>query len=182
MNGLHADEIDCLLSRALDKAPFYMGNAVRWLGVFARDELPNVKKERRPFALILNTDPRSKPGQHWLALYGPKDGPIELFDSFGLHPRSYGLAHLSLTFSCIQLQSSFSAVCGHYCIYFLYIRSNSVSSSNQTTFHAIIDSLRKHPVPDHFVYRYIQSLQRTYRILNPCNRKGQCCKLKCSFC
>ena len=177
MSGLHGAEIDCLLSRALGNAPSYMGNAVRWLGVFARDELPDLKKERRPFALVLNTDPRSKPGQHWLALYGPKQGPIELFDSFGLPPRSYGLANFSLTYSRIQLQSSFSAVCGHYAIYFICNRS-----SKQNSFYSIIDSLRKHYVPDNYVYRFIQTLQQTYRILSPCNQKGQCCKLKCSFC
>ena len=60
--------------------------AVRWLGVFSRDELPDLSSERRPFALVLNTDPRDKPGQHWLAIFGPFNKPIELFDSFGLSP------------------------------------------------------------------------------------------------
>ena len=69
MSGLYATELDCLLSRTLGHEPPYMGKSVRWFGVFARDELPDVKNKRRPFALVLNTDLRSKPGQHWLALF-----------------------------------------------------------------------------------------------------------------
>lgn len=177
MNGLHAAEIDCLLRRALARAPF-----VRWLGVFARDELPDLKQERRPFALVLNTDPRSKPGQHWLAIFASLNGPIELFDSFGLSPSSYGLAYLSPTHSRIQLQSPFSAYCGHYCIYFIYKRSNSRSAIDLNSFHGIVDSLKLMQVSDDYVKTFVNDLQLAYRILKPCNRTGQCCKPKCSFC
>ena len=40
-SGLHAIEIDCLVSRLVDK--------VRMLGVFARDELPYSTREIRPW-------------------------------------------------------------------------------------------------------------------------------------
>ena len=82
MSGLHTAEIDCLLKRTLSDVHPYMGSSVQWLGVFAQDELPNLNKERRPFALVQKTDPRRKPVQHWLTLFGPKEGPIEIFDSF----------------------------------------------------------------------------------------------------
>ena len=75
-SGLHAGEIECLVSRLVDN--------VRWLGVFARDELPDLTPEIRPWFLILNTDPKDQPGTHWLALYAPIARNIELFDSFGL--------------------------------------------------------------------------------------------------
>ena len=48
--GLHPGEIECLVSRLVDN--------VRWLGVFARDELPDLTREIRPWCLILNTDPK----------------------------------------------------------------------------------------------------------------------------
>ena len=79
--GLHAGEIKCLVSRLLI--------GVSWLGVFARDELPDLMHERRPWCLILNTDPKDKPGTHWLALYAAIAGPIELFDSFGFSIINY---------------------------------------------------------------------------------------------
>ena len=189
MNGLHATEIDCLLSRALDYSSPNLNMSqhrpdthVRWLGVFARDKLPEMKHECRPFALVLNTDPGSKPGQHWLAIFGPLNGPIELFDSFGLAPSSYGLASLYPTHSRIQLQSPFSALCGHYCIYFIYKRSKSLSAIELNSFHGIVDSLKKIQVRDDHVKSFVNDLKLAYRILNPSNRTGQCSKLKCSFC
>ena len=48
-SGLHAVEIKYLVSRLVDN--------VRWLGVFARNELPDLISEIRPWCLILNTDP-----------------------------------------------------------------------------------------------------------------------------
>ena len=155
MSGLYAAEIDYLQRRALGYTTSNMGTAehrsnppARWLGVFARDKLPDLMYERRPFALVLNTDPRSKPGQHWLAIFGPLYGPLELFDSFGISPSSYDLANLFPTHSRIQLQNPFSALCGHYCIYFIYKRSNSRSAIGLNSFHGILDSLKKMQVSD----------------------------------
>ena len=85
--GLHAGKIDCLVSRLLV--------GVRWLGVFARDEMPDLIREIRPWCLIFNTDTKDQPGTHWLALYAPKPGPIELFDSFGFSPINYSLDSLN---------------------------------------------------------------------------------------
>ena len=75
MSILYATEIDCLLSRTLGDEPPYMGKSVRWLGVIDRDELPDVKMERRPFALVLNTDLRSKPGSIGSHVSVQKKGP-----------------------------------------------------------------------------------------------------------
>ena len=49
------------------------GTDVRWLGAFARDEIPELKHQRRPFALVINKDEAAEDGQHWLALYAPRD-------------------------------------------------------------------------------------------------------------
>ena len=84
--GLYSGKINCLVSRLLV--------GVRWLGVFARDELPDVSREIRPWCLILNTDPKDKPGTHWLALFASRNGPLEVFDSFGLPPNTYNLDSL----------------------------------------------------------------------------------------
>jgi len=57
MKGLYANEINCLASRMIA-----ITEQVNWLGVFARDELPDLSRAKRPFALVLNTDPKDKPG------------------------------------------------------------------------------------------------------------------------
>ena len=118
-SGLHAGEIDCLLSRRVD--------GVRWFGVFARDELPEVTREKRPWCLILKTDPKDLPGTHWLALYAPQSGRIELFDSFGFSPSMYGLKSLDPLHLLYSFQSQSSSVCGDYCIVYIYLRSRHTS-------------------------------------------------------
>ena len=107
--GPHAGEIDCMASRLLVD--------VRWLGVFARDELPDLRRESRPWCLILNTDPKALPGTHCLALYGPDAGHIELFDSFGLPPINYKVDTLDPLHLSVSLQSPSFSVCGHYCLF-----------------------------------------------------------------
>ena len=139
MIGLHSGEIECLARRMLcdvtpnDSTIRYSLSPIRWLGVFARDELPDLKHIKPPFALVFNTDHHDKPGQHWLAIYGPSDGPLELFYSFGMFPSYYGFATL-FVYSCINLQSFSSALCDNYTIYFIYHRSRSVSFNKIISF------------------------------------------------
>ena len=118
-SGLHAGEIECLVSRLVDN--------VGWLGVFARDELPDLTREIRPWCLILNTDPKDQPGTHWLALYAPSARIIELFDSFGFSPSMYSLDFLDPLHSSYSLQSPSNSVCGHYCIVYIYLRFHNYS-------------------------------------------------------
>ena len=166
--GLYAGEIECLASRLLEE--------VRWLGVFARDELPNLTRESRPWRLILNTDPKALPGTHWLALYGPSGGRIELFDSFSLPPINYNLDSLDSLHLSFSLQSPSSSVCGDYCLVYIYLRSHSYSLSD------IVYLFSKISDRDSYVQRYIHNIQNELRILNPCHCTGQCCKLQCQFC
>lgn len=62
-----------------------------WMGTVASDEiltniLPKVRKNK-PIAFVMNTDPRTKPGNHWVSIYiSPKDASVEFYDSFGREP------------------------------------------------------------------------------------------------
>lgn len=76
-SSLHAGKIDCSESRMLAH-----DGTMHWLGVFARDQLPDLNRIPRPFALVLNTDPHDKPGQHWLGIFCPSKRRQQLFDSF----------------------------------------------------------------------------------------------------
>ena len=129
---LHAEEINCLVSRLVD--------GVRWLGVFARDGLLDVTREIRPWCLILNTDPKNQAGTHWLALYAPLFGGIELFDSFGFSPNMYSLDVLKPLHSSFSFQSSSNSVCGHYCIVYIYLCSHNYSLSDIVDFITNISS------------------------------------------
>jgi nitrogenase subunit NifH len=41
-------------------------------GVFASDMIPQMSKY--PAAIVCNTDPHDKPGQHWIAMYIDEKG------------------------------------------------------------------------------------------------------------
>ena len=167
VGGLYAGEINCLVPKLLVD--------VRWLGVFARDELPDVSREIRPWCLILNTDPKDKPGTHWLGLYASRDGPLDFFDSFGLPPSTYNLESLEPLHLLYSFQSPSTFVCGHYCIVYVYLRSRNKSLSQ--IFHLLSNISNR----DVWIKRYIHNLQNLFRILKPCHRTGQCCQLKCKF-
>jgi len=57
----------------------------QFCGVFPSDKLPQ-QPLAKPSALVVNTDPSSKPGQHWVAFYFDVDNTGDFFDSFGQPP------------------------------------------------------------------------------------------------
>lgn len=96
-------------------------------GVYALNKIPKLKK--LPCAIIINTDPSSKPGQHWVSVMIDEEGNGEYFDSFGVQPYLKEIIHY-LDNSCsngwcynpIALQSTFSTTCGHYCVLYVMLR------------------------------------------------------------
>ena len=134
--------------------------------VFARDELPSEEKLLRaqmkarnlPIALVFNNQPAREPGQHWLAIYGVSSASnggaaahnggglhinIELFDFNSLPQAEYSLhSNFKSIVHCSQVpfQSPNSALCVHYCLYFLFARLHGYS------FPALISRLTHHNV------------------------------------
>lgn len=93
-------------------------------GVFARNQLPN---NLPPGGYVVNTDNADGAGIHWIALWALDDA-VEFMDSLGLPPEQYGWTFTrSVLMNTRQLQSTDSATCGAYCIYFLYFRSLGLS-------------------------------------------------------
>jgi hypothetical protein len=91
-------------------------------GVYSSDTLPTT-----PRLLVCNTDPKWKPGKHWIAIYVDKNGCGEYFDSFGVPPNKHFEGYLDLkcsrwTFNRKQLQSRISSFCGYYCCLFVILR------------------------------------------------------------
>ena len=96
------------------------------LGCFPSDKLPTPKK--LPFGLVVNTDPSTEEGTHWLAVWVDSEGRGEYFDSYGREPleviKNYLDKH-SRSWQCAlttALQGHLTAVCGQYCVYFLYMK------------------------------------------------------------
>ena len=85
-------------------------------GVYPRDEIPSVVKY--PSAYIFNSDPSSKPGEHWMALYFDKKKRGEYFDSFGIGPQMHNLTsfmnkHSSIwQYNTVMIQGPFRLCVG----------------------------------------------------------------------
>lgn len=107
-----------------------------FLGVFPSDQLPK-KIKSYPACFVCNVDKSTEPGTHWLAFYLPSSDKVEFFDSFGNEPTFFKgpisnyVSQFSLvTFNPHTLQSNVSAVCGQYCIYFLFSRCRGKTMKN----------------------------------------------------
>ena len=98
--------------------------------VYAADELPK-SLDTFPCGFIANTDPSTKPGTHWVAFYFSSHEKGEFFDSYGYSPKQYKFFkfYKPEIWNDRKLQSSFSEVCGQYCIFYLYHKSRGYSMS-----------------------------------------------------
>lgn len=101
------------------------------IGVYASDCLPRYIP--RSSAIVVNTDPHTKRGTHWIAIFLDAHGKLDYFDSFGQPPTVR--THIEFVrrnsqqyfYNPQQCQSLTSAMCGHYCLTFLYFRSHAFS-------------------------------------------------------
>ena len=87
----------------------------------------------------------------------------------------YSLDFLNTLHSSYSLQSPSTSVCGHYCIVYIYLRTHYYS------LYDIVDMLTDISNRDEWLKQYIYNMQIRLRILNPCHRTGQLCKLTVNF-
>jgi hypothetical protein len=92
-----------------------------FLGVFASDMLPTHPIQRSG-TLIVNTDPHTETGSHWLAIHiQSRSSRLYYFDSYGLPPyiptiQSFINRNCAVwDYNTVQLQGSTTTVCGKYC-------------------------------------------------------------------
>jgi hypothetical protein len=105
-------------------------NCPIYRGTFACDELPviNIK----PYVIVVNTDPASQPGQHWICIFVAGDKHGEYFGSFGLPPKRVFERYMNnnciaWTLNRKQMQSLISRFCGHYCIWYCMMKYRRVA-------------------------------------------------------
>lgn len=103
-------------------------------GVYPSDRLPNVVKY--PSAYIINTDPHSKPGTHWVHVHFVNSTFGFYFDSFGRPPEIAGIVNFlkrnvkHCYYTSISLQHELSTVCGHYCCVVMGLTARKCSFSS----------------------------------------------------
>lgn len=108
----------------------YFAKNTAFMGCYSIDNLP-LRVKQFPTSLIINTDPTTEPGDHWVAVYMTKTKCF-YFDSFGLGIIDKSIIDFLKQFykkvtindECIQHYNSDK--CGLYCIAFI----NKVKSKN----------------------------------------------------
>ena len=101
----------------------YFVNNTQFLGCFSIDNLP-LRVKQFPSSLIINTDPTTKPGDHWLAIHMTKTKCF-YFDSFGLGIIDQNIIdflkqyYKRVTISNVCIQHYDSDKCGLYCTAFI---------------------------------------------------------------
>ena len=104
----------------------------RFLGVFPSDRIPVPRKDLEQQYLIINLDPASRPGSHWVAVHLKGKRGL-YFDSYGKAPFIYKIRKYlddhcdDWTFNKIQRQSYTSTVCGQFCVVFCALRCRGLS-------------------------------------------------------
>ena len=91
--------------------------------VFALDEIDKASKTLPRF-LIINTQPASQQGLHWVAVFIDRQGKVDFFDSVGEKPPLPIADYMKkqskqITRSTRRAQPMDSNYCGLYCVYFI---------------------------------------------------------------
>ena len=165
---MNTAEIECILRRALE--PF----EVQFADVFAADTVPNVREF--PSCYVVNSDPASKPGEHWVACYAKSEDDAEFFDSYGAPVGAYPQVRIPNTITNhndISLQAFDSNACGHFCIFYLIRRAQALSLRRIVMHLSAVPSAQRDRLVRSFVYRTTIRLH----IRRPC--QGACVGSQC---
>ena len=213
--GLNTKQLEermkCLISDLQNEC----SSKLNFLGVFPRDQFPfqkellninnsdysypvSVYQSSKPihqsYFCIVNSDPSSMAGTHWLAAFLDNSFPsrtLEFFDSYGSPPDNYLIPvecnRYKVVYNKKSLQSYSSTACGHYCLLFLYLRILIFISCNkqspQTCFRSVIKSIAQvaptAPQRDAFVVRLVNEITKKeksfHSSLNPTNSFHSLC-------
>jgi hypothetical protein len=89
---------------------------------------------QKPALVIINTDLSSGPGEHWCVAF-LNNNICDYFDPLGFPPQhdQYDFVPKLLPFcdfiihNKVAVQTETSSVCGHHCLYFLFLKSRGYS-------------------------------------------------------
>ena len=129
------------------KISYYLRKFPHFIGCFAEDELESLYLRSLPVSLIVNFDHSGLTGSHWVAIRIDRKR-IEIFDPLGFNVQRWPRIPFFLldflhkfsihrtVYISTEIQPFNSTLCGYYCIYFLYCRT-------QSTFHNCLRKFSK---------------------------------------
>jgi hypothetical protein len=150
-------------------------NVKSFLGVFASDFIPH--SVTRAGCLIVNTDPHTEKGTHWLAIQiQPKSYSSFFFDSYGISPMITTIQSflkrnsVICEYNKVPLQSLTSDVCGKYCCLFALYMDRGYTPKQ------FINLFGHNDTADRQVDSMFTSEFGSLRPTDVCG--GQCCKAR----
>ena len=99
-------------------------------GVYSRDTLPPKHEIIEDEFYIINYDNEGEPGSHWVSVHLSPNANNEYFDSYGWIPlfdSFTNFMHNCYEHNKQQLQHPLSAVCGQYCIFYIWQRNRGLT-------------------------------------------------------
>ena len=107
-----------------------------FLGCYPSDEIPKFPKpsDHGARAFICNTDPKTKPGSHWVSFFIEGE-TVEFFDTYGRSPKSWSFPkslgeHIKdrrCYFNTNIVEGFYDNTCGNFCIYMIVQRCRGFS-------------------------------------------------------
>jgi hypothetical protein len=170
-------EIECIGSHM---SAWSVHPQVKFAGVFAFDEFDlSIFNNKSNICCVVNTEPASEPGEHWLLFCKTKKNSCYFFDSYGFPPTSYGFAkNPLLSHSKLKLQGDESGTCGQFCLLYHYYLCSKFSP-NEIPIHILKDS-RSFSSPDQYVCSFISNYAHqtdcsSETLRSCCQTSMQCC-------
>ena len=124
-------------------------------GVVALNQLPTIIT--KPSIYIVNSDPISLPGRHWLAVYFTQVN--EHFDSAGFYPNktleNELIAHgPQFQYNDARVQAFHSDTCGQFCLFYCYFRCRGY------TFREVMNMFSDNLLVNEHIVKYFYHLTR----------------------
>lgn len=141
VNGwLDTEDIDTILFQHFANKPghIYLGAVPSDYPQVYPEKFTQFYKMNKPRYIVFNTDPMSRPGQHWVSTFISPEGHAEYFDSNGTPPNKYikkFLDHFnSWDYNTRRYQNT-DGLCGVYAAYFLLqkLKSKGVALNTKTS-------------------------------------------------
>lgn len=104
-------------------------------GIFSIDRINDVYPLKNHY-YICNTDKFFNKGKHWIVIYWDSySKSIDYFDSLGKYPlydfiKFMNKSKSKITYNNRRIQDFNSDACGYFCLYFIFLRCNSISYNN----------------------------------------------------
>jgi hypothetical protein len=179
--------IECLVRKSVIKQSHgSVRLANRFIGAFPSDKIPS--RSHYPYSYVLNTDPSTEPGSHWVAFYHSSPTNAEFFDSYGQAPHVYGINVVCTLWNQRPIQQNESEVCGHHCVNYVVHRLISPHFSLESYISQLVKRFSTKTAIDNHVRSRVNDMARLNCVKCPisdshCSISGssssQCCKRRC---